>query len=264
MRPRLAGSFGAFGVVAGLAAAALFMPDGCKITDEASLRLRVGLPLVTPLLFLLLAPLLARVRARVAVPLVLLGCSVYACAIGLLYDGPKGVEAAPFAALSVWPILASALIALPLAVRWGRRATDAPPDSPPARADRAVASSFALAAASVAAAGALWAGRVPLDGRLAWAACAGAGLCAAACGLKLAETVRSLRLLAAIAAVPSEETGAPLPESLRRVRQDRRIAGLALLLALAGCAGAALAIAEAPPWVPPKHESISFSFGPHC
>jgi len=264
MKPRLAGSFGAFGVTAGLAAAALFMPDGCRIDEAASLRLRAGLPLVTPLVFLLLAPLVARFRARVAIPLVLLGGAVYACAIGLLYDGPKGLEAAPFAALTVWPILASALIALPLAVRWARRSCEAPPDSPPARADRAVVSSFCLAAASVATAGALWAGRVPLDGRLAWAACACAALCAAGAGLRLAETARSLRLLAAIAAVPTEETGAPLPESLRRVRQDRRIATLALLFALAGCAAAALAIAEAPPWVPPKHESISFSLGPHC
>jgi hypothetical protein len=206
---------------------------------------------------LFVAWLVSRRRALVAIPLVLLGNVLYACAIGLLYDGTKGLEEAPRAAVIVWPILAAALVAFPLCVRWS------PPGSPGSRADRAVVWSFAAAGATVAAAGALFAGQVTLDARLAWGAFGGGALMACVAGLMIPAVVRKLAMLAAIAAVPSGGAGVPLAEALRRVRQDRVIASLALLVTLAGCAGIALAIAHAPPFVPPKPPA-AFSLAPHC
>src|SRR4051812_5011459 len=107
MKPiRLRGPLGVFGVVLGLAAASVFMPDGCRIDHDASMRLRLGVPLLTPLVFVALAGWLARRRSkRAAVALALGASTLWSAGIGLLYGGPKGLAVTHIAALTVAPLI---------------------------------------------------------------------------------------------------------------------------------------------------------------
>jgi hypothetical protein len=217
MKPvRLRGPLGAFGLVAGLVVASAFLPDGCRIDTAASERLRIGVPLITPLVFVALASWLSRRRrARASISLTLLAGALWSAGIGLLYDGPKGLAVTHIAALTVWPFFAGALIAAPLALAWARRSAGSRAQTQ--RADRAAVWSFVAAAASVGAGVFFALSRQPLDLRLAWAGCAAAVGMVGVAGAMVIRIVRASAELTAQPPAPATAAlvplDAPLPDA---------------------------------------------------
>jgi hypothetical protein len=300
MKPiRLRAPLGAFGAVVGLAAASVFMPDGCRIDAAASLRLRVGIPLLTPMIFVALGWWLTRKwRARTAVALAFTATSLWSAGIGLLYETPKGILLSHIAALTVLPMIVAALLLAPLALRWSRRASES--RALPASSDRATVWSFTAAAGALSVGVFHLLSQAPLDLRLAWGGFAGAVMLCAVALVAFDDIRRNLHKLSSLAGAPATASTvpleAPLPdaaqiidygvgdarrdaidpqgagpfragvsavylgdrdESLRRARQDRTIAAVALVLALLGTLAAGVAIAHAPPWKAPSSEPIS-------
>jgi hypothetical protein len=207
---RLKGPFGAFGVIAGLAAASVFLPDGCRIDEAASLRLRLGVPLLAPLVFVGLGAWLARRRrAPAAMGLGLLASLLFSAGIGVLYGGPKGVLLTHIAALTVAPLLGAAVILAPLALAWLRRAHAS--RALPSGADHAVVWSFVAAAVNVGA-GLFFvlSSRTPFDLRLAGAACAGACAMTLVALASMMRTFRASSALSALPLAPPTSTAVPL------------------------------------------------------
>src|SRR5437764_396980 len=96
------------GGVLGLAAGSLFMPDGCAMNAVESMRLRIGLPLVGPLLFAALAaPLLRRAGWR-AVLVGLGGVLSFALCAVVLYGGPPAIALYHLALAALGPLLGAA------------------------------------------------------------------------------------------------------------------------------------------------------------
>ena len=171
------GPFGVFGLVAGLLAGSLLLPFGCGPDEDESLRLRVGLPLLAPIIFLLTALVIDRFLqsrpsesaarggrdwtipgsgAVVLAGMATLGVAAVALYFGMhLVDGSDLHEAPQlfFVALVVLrPVLAPGLVALPLVARASQVASEARAPSPVVRAARRVRWSFVAAATHTAAA----------------------------------------------------------------------------------------------------------------
>jgi hypothetical protein len=299
MKPiRLRGPLGAFGAVVGLAAASVFMPDGCRIDAAASLRLRLGIPLLTPLVFVALGWWLKRKwRTRTALGLAFTATSLWSAGIGLLYETPKGILVSHIAAMTVLPMIVAALLLAPLALRWARRASES--RALPAASDRATVWSFTAAAGALSVGVFHLLSQAPLDLRLAWGGFAGAAALCAVALVAFDDIRRNTHKLSALSQAPATASTvpieAPLPdaarvtdygvgdarrdaidpqggpfragvsavylgdrdESLRRVRQDRAIAAVALVLAILGTLAAGVSIAHAPPWKAPSSDPIS-------
>jgi hypothetical protein len=197
-------------VIAGLVAASVFMPDGCRMDEAASLRLRIGVPLLAPVVLVALAIWLQRRRSvRAAIGLAVAASVIFSAGIGVIYGGPKGVLLTHIAALTVAPLLGALVIVAPLALVWTRRANAS--RGAPASADRAVVWSFVAAATNLGA-GLFFvlSAHQPFDLRLAWAGCAGAWVMIAVALAALRRTSRAAESLGAQPTAPATSTPVPL------------------------------------------------------
>jgi hypothetical protein len=114
MMRSLRAPLGMLGVVYGLAAASIFLPDGCGINAVQSLRLRVGMPILTPLILIALAGFTARARVRRAAALGIGGALAIALAAALLYAGPGGIAVVHLGLVILHPLVLGVAVGAPL------------------------------------------------------------------------------------------------------------------------------------------------------
>lgn len=290
-------SSGAFGTVLGLVAASTFMPNGCSMNHEQSMHLRVGLPILFPVVSVALAYLVARTRAWKSVVVAVLGQLVIAVGASLLYGD---IEATGAAVAVLAPVLLAGAVALPWAAWMTQVAAAARRDTPPERAYGAAPWPL-LAGIAGAAAGAVltMASTYPLDRRLATA---GLGLEALLLLVGAHRLARMYRAKRELAAMPLPSSGArnvsdaDLPDALDAgfgtqivvLEQDtdgpfrssprvwlgdhrdtrRRLSRVAstmtaiLLLGLLGWTLGVVGLRRSPEWRPPRpRQPISGGFG---